>query len=332
MKRKRILIEKNRCVRYDCYREKKTANFEAFDPISYIVGHFGGFPLRLSWLPRLIDRYAEVGRVPSNLETLACELGVGKNMAKSMRAWGRAARMIHDDGHISDMAKRLFVTHDPYLERGESLALLHWLIASNSQRFTAGAWVFNNRRGEAFTLRDAVSGFKDYLASNNAIYADGTLRGDMEPVLRMHSAASDSHSEEYDDRFFSQLRLLAVKRTEGRSVYKRTWRNERSHVSAKLLLHALLRTLAERATASSALSELYMASAGHAAPGAIFGFSRDGFFSAVERLDRNGSGGLSLSTMPGQDALLTARTDFGRLCAASNTEAIDSWFFGKVPA
>lgn len=240
--------------------------------------------------------------------------------------------MLHDDGRISDMAKRLFVTRDPYLERGESVALLHWLIASNSQRFTAGAWVFNNRRGEAFTLQEAVTGFKDHLASNKAIYADGTLRGDMEPVLRMHSAASDSHTEEYDDRFFSQLRLLTGKRKGSHFVYARTWRNERSHVSEKLLSYALLRTLAERATASSALSELYVASAGRAAPGAIFGFSRDGFFSAVERLDRNGFGGLSLSTMPGQDALLTANAEFGPLCAASETEAIDYRFFGEVPA
>ena len=312
-------------------RNKRHAS-RRFIGISYIVGHFGGFPLRLSWLPRLIDRYAAEGRVPSNLETIACELGVGKNMAKSMRAWGRAARLLHDDGRISDMAKRLFVTHDPYLERGESVALLHWLIASNSQRFTAGAWVFNILRGDAFSLGDAVSGFKDYLASNNADYADGTLRGDMEPVLRMHAVASDSHSEEHDDRFFSQLRLLTAKRIEGRTVYKRTWEHERSHVSEKLLSHALLRTLAGRATASSALSELYMASGGRAAPGAIFGFSRDGFFDAVERLDRTGCGGVSLSTMPGEDALLTARTDLGRLCAASKTEAIDSWFFGEVPA
>lgn len=251
-------------------------------------------------------------------------------MAKSMRAWARAACLLHDDGRIADMAKRLFITRDPYLERGESVALLHWLIASNSQRFTAGAWVFNILRGDAFTLVDAVSGFKDFLASKNANYADGTIRGDMEPVLRMHTVASDS--QEYDDRFFSQLRLLTAKRIEGRSVYKRTWEHERSHVSEQLLSHALLRTLAERATASSALSDLYMASGRRAAPGTIFGFSRDGFFAAVERLDRSGCGGVSLSTMPGEDALLTATTDLAQLCAASNTHAIDTWFFGDVPA
>ena len=247
-----------------------------------------------------------------------------------MRAWARAACLLHDDGRIADMAKRLFITRDPYLERGESVALLHWLIASNSQRFTAGAWVFNILRGDAFTLVDAVSGFKDFLASKNANYADGTIRGDMEPVLRMHTVASDS--QEYDDRFFSQLRLLTAKRIEGRSVYKRTWEHERSHVSEQLLSHALLRTLAERATASSALSDLYMASGRRAAPGTIFGFSRDGFFAAVERLDRSGCGGVSLSTMPGEDALLTATTDLAQLCAASNTHAIDTWFFGDVPA
>ena len=253
-------------------------------------------------------------------------------MAKSMRAWGRAARLLHDDGRITETGKRLFLSHDPFLERGESVALLHWLIASNPQRFTAAAWVFNILRGDAFSIDDAVSGFKDYLASKNAGYADGTLRGDMEPVLRMHLVAPDSAAEEHDDRFFAQLRLLTAKRIEGRSTFRRTWEHARSHVSEKLLSHALLRTLAERATASSALSELYMASADRAAPGAIFGFSRDGFFDAVERLDRTGCAGVSLSTMPGEDALLTATREMEELCASSNTEAIDSWFFGEVPA
>lgn len=62
----------------------------------YLVGHFGGFPLRLSWLPRLVDRYSAQGRVPSNLEEIACELGIGKNMAKALRAWARAAGLLQN--------------------------------------------------------------------------------------------------------------------------------------------------------------------------------------------------------------------------------------------
>ena len=285
--------------------------------------------MRLSWLPRLIERYGEQGRVPANLETIACDLGVGKNMAKSMRAWGRAAGLLHDDGGISPTARRIFGTYDRYLERGESVALLHWLLASSSQGFTAVAWAFNFLRGGDFSVGDAVEGFKEHLASDSAEYADGTIRGDMEPVLRMHANGGlVPGSDDGDDRFFSQLRLLSVRREGTRSAYSRTWEYERAYISDKLLLHALLQSLARRGTASSALSELHMGTAGRTAPGVVFGLSRDGFFAMVEQLDRVAGSGLSLSTMPGEDALLTASGHMGEACVAGDLESIDKRFFG----
>ena len=298
----------------------------------YLVGHFGGFPLRLSWLPRLIERYGAEGRVPSNLEIIACDLGVGKNMAKSMRAWGRAAGLLRDNGEITRIATQLFGTYDRYLERGESVALLHWLIASNSQGFTTVAWAFNFLRRDVFSIGDAVSAFKNHLASDDAEYADGTLRGDMEAGLRMHTTVSDTPPDDSDDRFFSQLRLLSVRRDGTRSAYSRTWEHERAHVSEKLLLHALLQSLARRGTASSALSELHMGTAGRTAPGVVFGLSRDGFFAMVERLDRTGNSGLSLSTMPGEDALLTAHGNMGGVCVAGDLDQINERFFGGTAA
>ena len=270
--------------------------------------------------------------MPSNLETIACDLGVGKNMAKSMRAWGRAAGLLQDNGDIARVAIQLFSTYDRYLERGESVALLHWLIASNSQGFTSVAWAFNFLRGDVFSLGNAVSGFKDHLALDDAKYADGTLRGDMEAALRMHTSGGDTSPDDGDDRFFSQLRLLSVRRDGVRSAYSRTWEHERAHVSERLLLHALLQSLARRGTASSALSELHMGTAGRTAPGVVFGLSRDGFFTMVERLDRSANSGLSLSTMPGEDALLTAHGDMGEACVAGDLDLINDRFFGRAAA
>ncbi|MCY4200596.1 MAG: DUF4007 family protein [Gammaproteobacteria bacterium] len=298
--------------------------------VNNIVGNFGGFPLRLSWLPRMIDCYGKEGQVPSNLETVACQLGIGKNMAKALKAWARTAMLLHHDGRISDMAKRIFLTMDPYLERGETVALLHWLITSNFRNFSAAAWVFNYLHVDIFSLQNAISGFKDFLCSNNAFYADGTLRGDMEPVLRMHLVPPESHADDHDDRFFSQLRMLTATRIEGHSAYKRTWHHERPHVSDKILLYSLLGTLASRGTASSALSDLYITPAAQASPGSIFGFSKDGFFAAVERLDKSGCKELSLSTMPGEDAMVTAKSGFDSLCTSSDTKAIDAHIFGRV--
>lgn len=295
---------------------------------NYVIGHFGGFPLRLSWLPRLVECYApKEGMVPSNLEVIACDLGVGKNMAKSMRAWARVAGCIQASGNITGTAKHLFTHHDPYLERGESVALLHWLIASNMQQFSAGAWAFNFLRNGNFTSSDAVSMLHSYLSSENAHYSEGTLRRDVEPILRMYATNDERPSTESDDRLFLQLRLLSAKRRDARTIFQRTWMDEPVHVSDQLLTFAVLQTLAKRETASSPLSDLFAAGNGRAAPGMVFGFNRDGFFSAVERLDRQNNGLMSLATMPGNDALLTAKGKWGNLCASGDINAIEAWFW-----
>ena len=278
----------------------------------------------------MVDRYIKSGYVPANLEVVACDLGVGKNMAKSMRAWGRAAGVLDDDGQITDLAKQLFVRFDPFLERGESVAFLHWQIASNIQRFTAGVWVFNLLLDDQFTLSDAIAGFIQYLSSTNSEYAEGTLRGDLEPVLRMHTPASDGKNEDIGDRFFAQLGLLGRERAERQQVFKRTWANERVYVSDRVIEHALLSSLAKRRTPSSALSALYLTRETLTCPGTVFGLTKDGFFSSVERICRQPDSSLALSTMPGEDALLTVRGNLAEMCASGDSMGVDSKFFDRV--
>ena len=296
--------------------------------VKYLVGHFGGFPVRLPWLPRLVDKYLKDGRVPANLEIVACDLGVGKNMAKAIRAWARAAGILSKDGRLTPLAECLFVRHDPFLERGETVALLHWLIASNMESFTVNAWIFNFVRNDTFFLRDAVEGFREHAASNSLTYAEGSLRGDIEPSLRMHLALDDMSKNEGDDRIFAKLGLLKSKREGGGTIFTRTWAHDRAHISQKLLLHSLLDTLARRKTASSALSDLYAAVMGRASPGSVFGYTRDGFFDALEQLDRDRHSEISLSSMPGEDALLTVTGPTAASCARGDSSPAYALFFG----
>lgn len=250
-------------------------------------------------------------------------------MAKSMRAWARAAGCVHADGTITDTARHLF-DHDPYLERGGSIALLHWLIASNMHQFSAGTWTFNSLRDGAFTAGEAVSRFQNYLSDENAPYSEGTLRGDLEPILRMYATNNERLSAGSDDRFFLQLRLLSAKRRNTRNIYQRIWTDNPVHVSDKLLTFAVLQTLTHSETASAPLSDLFASNNGRAAPGIIFGFSRDGFFSAAERLERQRGGAISLATMPGNDTLLTARGKWEKSCATGNTSALHKWFWRSL--
>ena len=297
---------------------------------AYLAGHFGGFALRLSWLPRLVSHYGPSGRVPSDLEAIACELGIGKNMAKALRAWGRAARLLHADGRIAEIGKRLFGTLDPYLERRQSIALLHWLIASNPFGFTAAAWLFNYNRRDTFTVDRAVSAFRDYLMSGGSTYAPGTLRSDMEPVLRMHGGLPDRREDETDDRFFSQLRLLSTKRDGRTTVFARTWEHDRPYLSDGLLLYALVQSLTHRKTASVALSSLHMGKIHQTAPGAVFGLSRDGFFSRIEHLARDSSASISLSALPGEDAMLIVTGELADACSRGDLATIDQRLFTEA--
>lgn len=61
------------------------------------------------------------------------ELGVGKNMVRSIQHWLRAFNLVDDKGALSDFSKLLF-THkefDPFLENDASLWLLQYHICEN---------------------------------------------------------------------------------------------------------------------------------------------------------------------------------------------------------
>jgi len=99
------------------------------------------FVCRYAWLPKVVR---ELSR-PSG-ETLfkdensaMVRIGVGKNMVRSAKFWAESAQIIEDapGGHIvTPFGERLLGRegHDPYLEKLETLWLLHWKIATHPFR------------------------------------------------------------------------------------------------------------------------------------------------------------------------------------------------------
>lgn len=279
----------------------------------------------------MVQRYRENGRVPANLETVACDLGVGKNMAKSMRAWGRVSGVLDDRGEITRLGKRLFIDHDPFLERPESIAFLHWQIAANVERASAAAWAFNRIIDDRFSTDDAIIDFVQHLSSTTgAVYSKGTVRRDVEAVIRMHTHDANGLSEDIGDRFFAQLGLLAEGGPGRRGRHRRTWKTNRVHVTERVVEHALLSSLAKRKTESSTLSSLYLNRNALTSPGVVFGLTSDGFYGSVERICRMRQAPLSLSAMPGGDSLLVACGEWGEICKNGRTADVDERFFERV--
>ena len=279
----------------------------------------------------MVHKYEVKGKVPANLETVACDLGVGKNMAKSMRAWGKVSGVLDDAGEITRLGNRLFNDYDPFLERPESIAFLHWKIAANIERASAVSWAFNRIIKDHFSTDEAIDDFVHHLSSVAGVtYSKGTVRGDVEAVIRMHTHEADGVNEDVGDRFFAQMGLLSEGKSRRHGLHRRTWEDSRTHVTEHVVEHALLSSLAMRRTESSALSFLYLNKNALTSPGVVFGLTSDGFFGYVERICRGRKSPIVLSAMPGGDPLLTVRGKWREICRNGHTSAVDDRFFERA--
>ena len=296
------------------------------NPSHYKLGQVGGFPLRLSWLPRAYTRYVNKKVLPRNPEEMSCDLGIGKNMVKSLRIWGQASGIFDEEGRFSNLANRLF-RRDPFFESIDSIVLIHWLICSNQQCSTANSWLFNHFHVGQFTVKQAVSQFRDFLATTNKQYAVGTIRVDVETALRMYTSLQNRAALDLDDKFLHPLGLLTVRRANGKSLFSRTWETERPLVSSRVMAYAVLSSLAKKKTNKSTLSDLYSSSTDHPAPGVIFGFTKGGFYSATEKMVQQEGNNFAMASLPGGDFQLTVKSNLSSHCQKGNFEIAEQHCF-----
>jgi len=99
------------------------------------------FVCRYAWLPKVIRELSGPKKKRALFKDEAdamVRLGVGKNMVRSIRFWAESAQIIEptEDGYaVTRFGERLLGRegHDPFLERSETLWLLHWKIATNPE-------------------------------------------------------------------------------------------------------------------------------------------------------------------------------------------------------
>ncbi len=118
------------------------------------------FACRYGWLTKIYQLICRKPELFQDIDQTMVELGLGKNMAKSLRFWAGAY------GLVADTAARQVVRtpfadwlldeangQDPYLEDLQSLWLLHWRLAS---RANLAAWhllFFETPESEALRSR-----------------------------------------------------------------------------------------------------------------------------------------------------------------------------------
>jgi hypothetical protein len=103
-----------------------------------ISGH-ESFTFRYTWLPKVVSSLNRDDRLLAKEEDAMVELGVGKNMVRSIRFWALATDIAYN--HARDGALRLtpFANAvlgenglDPFLEDSRTLWLLHWKLSTRA--------------------------------------------------------------------------------------------------------------------------------------------------------------------------------------------------------
>jgi len=173
------------------------------------------FHPRFGWLKKGFDAICQN---PASFlaEDAHIKLGVGKNMAKSIRYWCGAFKLVNDL-YATDFGNQLLGENgfDPYMEDPASLWLLHWNLLKNlsEQPCMATAWyyTFFLFRQNEFTQESLLNGLKDYCDRHfSGRIAESSLKKDVTCLLRMYvkQGAGVSLNEDNLDCPFAELGLI----------------------------------------------------------------------------------------------------------------------------
>lgn len=156
------------------------------------------FDCKLSWLPLA---YQNINAVYNDIEDAIAITGLGSNKVKSLKQWISKFTLRNDD-EFSVQAQIIFL-NDPYLERVESLWILHVYISQNFEKATLYYLFFNEFFIPNFTKESLLERTKEWCEKQNIKMADNTLESDIMVLRKMYLKDEKSNS------LFSDLHLLS---------------------------------------------------------------------------------------------------------------------------
>ena len=158
------------------------------------------FAFRYAWLPKAFRALKRNAAAFADEDGAMVELGLGKNMVRSLRFWVEAtgvARVGHGRGmELTDFAEAIFGKDgfDPYLEDVRTLWLLHWNLSSRSEtalfawRFLLNQWPYPE-----LTRSEALAAFARESSRLGYSHSSVTLSQHLDVFLHTyHSARSTS--------------------------------------------------------------------------------------------------------------------------------------------
>ena len=147
------------------------------------------FAFRYAWLKKGVDGLLADPEIFLR-DGAMVELGVGKNMVRSIRHWCLATRVFEESEplpgsrakplKLSHFGERLFANDgwDPFLEDDASLWLIHWNLATNATRATTWYWAFNLLKDQEFTRDGLAEGLGRVAEAGNSRASANSIKSE----------------------------------------------------------------------------------------------------------------------------------------------------------
>lgn len=265
------------------------SSYTAFLPSNPGFSGHETFALRSNWLKKAYD----ILRYKPDLfycEDAFVELGVGKNMAQSIRYWGRVCgvfdRAQTGEGHtITPLGHALLSDEgwDPFLVSPTSHWLLHWHIAARADAAFTWFYTFNLLKGGEFTptvLADQIRALAAEMGWR--VPSDVTISRDIDCMLNCYNRPTKRQITTLaEDLLFCPLNDLGLmQKLPGQQTFRLISGN-RPSLPDSLVAFAIYDLMQNSNRTTIAFNDLAYAPF---APGRVFRLDEDALLSRLHRL------------------------------------------------
>jgi len=206
---------------------------ELVEDNKFIVSGHETFSLRFGWLKKSYDFSRGMARDGGAIKNAFREssaiaiLGAGKNMCQSMEYWGKATQIIahNTESYLiptpTELGDRIFGDSglDPYMEKAQTSALIHYLLASN-KRYVSWFYLFNETSHESFVADDLIHGvIAKYQVSGVKIPSRATIHRDVQTCINCYAKKPAKKKSAFEDIIDGPLVELGLIKRDGEEFF-----------------------------------------------------------------------------------------------------------------
>ena len=230
-----------------------------------------------------------------NDDDATVKIGVGKNMVRSIRFWGLAAKLIVEN-NLDSVTKRSGLTTteigkslfgdsgwDQYLEFPGTLWLMHWLLLSPQSRLPVWWIAFNEFNAVEFTDTELELVVAKHLNQNIEwrYPSASTIKKDISTLLRTYAPVHRTKTSGLEEMLDCPLRELRLIDYSKRSSKYRFAYDEKPTLPAEILIFSILNFIAYQKDEAGTIGVSRLASE-PGAPGRVFKLSE---YQIIEKLE-----------------------------------------------